>query len=164
MQGQAGAEKQPASALLAVDLQVENDVLARVQGVDGTYRRLGAFQFRVDLVIDIGIEAAEAVISRVIGKTAADRVGAQILQENDTAGQRIFALVAHNPMNCPQLSFFFGILRGGQACQEEQGESQESKFTKGRHGLAPVGSGCKSASWIDKRRCVSPMSVLTGCT
>ncbi len=43
----------------------------------------GAVFFGVDFIVDIGIEAAEAVIAFLVGDVAADCIGARISEKND---------------------------------------------------------------------------------
>src|SRR6266446_4398058 len=62
-------------ALFLVDFKIQDDVLATVEAGDRAGRRLGAFLFRVQFIIGIRIQTAEAVAAGVIGVTAADGIG-----------------------------------------------------------------------------------------
>src|ERR1700687_1630171 len=98
------------SALLLVDFEIQTDVLATVEAGDGTGWGFGAFFFRMQFVIGVGIQAAETVVAGVIGVTAADGIGAHVFQKNDAAGKRAIRLVHNNAADCAELSFVLLVL------------------------------------------------------
>src|SRR6266849_5637590 len=104
----------PASGLLLFKLQVKDDFFLTVEAGDGAGGRLGAIFLRVNLVIHIGIQAAEAVVAFVVGDIAANSVSPGVFEE-DHAGRdgRFGRLVNHNSAHGAKLRFALGILRQG---------------------------------------------------
>jgi len=75
-------------ALFLVDFKIQDDVLATVEAGDRAGRRLGAFLFRVQFIIGIRIQTAEAVAAGVIGVTAADGIGPHVSSEKQRCRKR----------------------------------------------------------------------------
>ncbi len=88
-------------ALFLVDFKIQDDVLATVEAGDRAGRRLGAFLFRVQFIIGIRIQTAEAVAAGVIGVTAADGIGPHVLQKNNAAGNGAVGLIRHHAESLP---------------------------------------------------------------
>ena len=69
--------------LLSVDLQVDDNVFLVIEAGDGSRSGFQAVFFSVELVIDIGIETAEAVVTLVVRDVAAYRVGVRVFEKDD---------------------------------------------------------------------------------
>src|SRR5579862_5024653 len=78
--------------LVGFDVQVDGDVLTRVEGADGLG---GAFLFLIfspDGVVDVRRDLAEAVAAVLGGDEAADGVGFGVLEVNDRAREDDFTV------------------------------------------------------------------------
>src|SRR5579859_1440399 len=83
----------PRSALLLVDLQIKDDVLFAIETRYRASLGLGAVFFGVNLVVDVWVEAAEAIVAGVVADVAANRVAAHVFQEDDACRHRGFGFV-----------------------------------------------------------------------
>src|SRR6266699_1295554 len=108
------------SALFLVDFEIQNDVLATVEAGDRTGWGFGAFFFRMQFVIGIGIQAAETVVAGVIGVAAADGIGAHVFQKNHAAGKWAIGLVCHHAAHRAELSFALLVLSHTNGCKERE--------------------------------------------
>ena len=71
--------------------------------------------FRVDLVIDIGIETAEAVIASVVSDIGPDGLRFGVHQIHDAGRSRAVVIVNHAAVNGAKLRIAFLVL-GKSAC------------------------------------------------
>jgi hypothetical protein len=65
--------------LFFVQLQVDVDVFLAVEARYRARLRLRGVFFRVNLIVDIGIETAEAIVALIIGNGTADGIAACVL-------------------------------------------------------------------------------------
>src|ERR1700740_1291262 len=65
-------------SLLSFDLQVEDNLFFVVEAGDGARRGLGAVLFSMNLIIDVRVQAAEAIVALVIRDVTAYRIGTRI--------------------------------------------------------------------------------------
>src|SRR5258708_1457255 len=85
------------SGLFLFKFQVDDDLFLVIEARDRSRGGFGAIFFGVDFIVDIRVEAAEAVIAFLVGDVAADCIGARISEKND--GRRyggLRGLVQHN--------------------------------------------------------------------
>src|SRR6266852_1272916 len=92
----------------------------------------------MELVIGVGIQAAETVAAGVIGVTAAHGIGAYVLQENNAAGKKAIGLVRHNTPDRTQLCFVFLVLGHTNGRKQQKNHSQSADGSPQAHPLPPV--------------------------
>src|SRR6267378_561559 len=129
------------SAFFLVDFEIQNDVLATVEAGDGTGWGFGAFFFRMQFVVGIGIQAAETVVAGVIGVAAADGIGAHVFEKNHAAGKRAIGLVRHHAADRAELSFALLVLSYTNGCKERENHRQTADASPHAHPLPPA-VGC----------------------
>src|SRR5271154_687503 len=121
------------SGCLLVEFEIQDYIFAAVVAGNRAGLRLGSVFFRVQLVVRIGIESAEAIVTCFVADVAADGIGAHILQKDDTSGDGRFRLVEHLAAHGAQLGFVFGILRGTAERQTRQQDQQGYEATECSH-------------------------------
>src|SRR5438874_12727133 len=112
------------SALFLVDLEIQDDVLARVETGYSARRRLRVVFFGVQLVVGVRVQSAETIASRIIGVTASHGIGPHVLQKNNTAGKGVIGLVGDHATDRPKLSFALLVLSRRHVRQEQHGRRQ----------------------------------------
>src|SRR5271170_2378219 len=89
--------------------------------------RLESFFFRMDFVVGIWIEAAEAVLAGTVSVGAAYDVCAGVLEEDDAFGDEILGLVHHDSVHGAKLGFAFGVLLRGGGCARQREDCRDKK-------------------------------------
>src|SRR5579871_548787 len=118
----------PRSAFLLVDLQIQDDFLFAVEAGDGPRLRLCAVFFSVNLVIDVRVEAAKAIVAGVVADVAANRVGARVFQEDHTCRDGAFSLVGDKTADGLKRSLVLGgffVLVLWLCCHRQRRDQQE---------------------------------------
>src|ERR1700730_2870267 len=124
-----------------VDFEVEDDFLLAVEAGDGTGWGLGAVFFRVDFVVGVGIEAAEAIVALIIGDVAADRVAAHIFEADDGGRNRGGVFVQVATVNGVERRFAFGVWGSrGLRCEKQQRKADSDEPRSSGHFFPPAGS------------------------
>src|SRR5208283_1268805 len=148
---------------LPFNLEIERDFLAAVKGRHRLYLGFRPFKFRVDLVIHVGIQAAESVVAIRIRKAAAHCVGPQVLQEHHAVGKGRLRFVGDDPSHGTQLRLFLGVLRAGDPCEYQHNHKDAGYLAVLVHFLSPAFPGARGSSRNDSRSCTAPASAFTVC-
>src|SRR6266851_5554820 len=132
------ARRKLESALFLVDFEIQNDILATVEAGYRTGSGFGAFLFRMEFVIGVGIQAAETVVAGVVGVTAAYGIGTHVFQKNNTSGKRVIGLVRHHAAHGAELSFALLILSHTKGCEQQQNHCQTADAAPHVHPMPPA--------------------------
>src|SRR6266436_109268 len=120
--------------LFLFQLQREHDLFFVIEARDSSSGGLGAIFLGVDFIIDIGIEATEAVIAFFIRDIAAHGIGARVFQKNHGGRHwRFGGLVHHNTAHRAKLRFVLGVLLDARAHAHGQSQYHEQQTNAGPH-------------------------------
>ena len=119
---------------LARKLEGYFDIAARVKAGNGTSGRSQVVVLGVNFVVDVGIEAAEAVSSGIVGDASDDRLRPHIQEIDDAGRNGIIVLIDCGAVNGAELGFRFLILRTGCRNQSQPNDRQEHQPQQFAHG------------------------------
>src|SRR5437899_2037789 len=95
----------------------------------------------MQFVIGVGVQAAETVVSGVVGITATNGIGTQIFQENNAAGKWAVGLVSHHAAHSTELRFALLVLSHPNSNKERKNHRQAADTPPHAHPLPPA-VGC----------------------
>src|SRR5579859_2326255 len=129
------------SGFLFLDFQIEHNLLLAVEAGDSMRRGFRPVFFRMNFVVRVGVEAAEAVVPFVVGYVAANRIGARVLKEDHARRNWILGrFVDNHAAHGTQLGLALGVLRSSQRNAESQRHTQRQSTTDVH--LFPPAAGC----------------------
>lgn len=112
---------------LFVEFQNDFDVFAAVEARYGMCRSGKIAVFRVNFVVHIRVEAAEAVDPRTIRDVRLHILGSEILEVHDAIRNGILMRVEHGPMDRSQLRLFLLLLFVLRTNGERNAQNQHSR-------------------------------------
>jgi hypothetical protein len=87
------------------------DVAAGIEAGSCARRGGRLVVFGVQFVVDVGIQAAEAIVARCIGDIGPYSICLDVDQVNDGGGNAIFAVIDHVSLDGAQIHFRLGTKR-----------------------------------------------------
>ncbi len=139
--GRRGSLRDGGSILFLFDFQIHCDVFSAIKTCNGVSGRFGAFFFRVDLIVGIWIETAEAKFAGIVRVGATHDTRADVLEKHYALGEEIVGFVLHYSVDGAELGFALGILGGRRHRHHCQNRCQKKKSLWRGHFFSPA-AGC----------------------
>src|SRR6476660_1414045 len=151
------------SGFLPVQLQVDVDFFLAVEARYRPRLRLRRILFRVNLVVDVRIQPAEAIVALLVGNRASNRVAAGVFQENDRRAHRRLRFIHGHAMDRSQLRFLFRVLRDNARSQQRQ-RCDQAEEPHPPHHFFPPAAACIRNTTLSSLIPLVPSTVRTWST